>query len=153
MDDAEGEGVLAVLADVREHLRRELVRLADKRKKLIKQRKAQRRSGELEEVDSELEAAGRMLRVVEATEEELEAQGQDGSAGIASDVSSVQAGQEVRRGGSPTMSPSRPLTYARVATSARRRLPSSELAHLRRMSICKLSPFLWESGRTICCRC
>jgi hypothetical protein len=43
-----------------------------------------------------VEAAQRMLGLVEATEQELAAQGQEGSHGDAPDISSIQAGQEVR---------------------------------------------------------
>jgi hypothetical protein len=142
MDDAEAGGALAALAKVREQLRSELVKLAKERKKLIKQRKAQRRRGELEEVDSEVEAKQRMLGLVEATEQELAAQGQEDSHGDAPDSSPIQAGEEVRRDDSTRMSPSRPLTHARVASSASLKPPSSGLAHLRPTSCRKCSPFL-----------
>jgi hypothetical protein len=153
MDDAEAGGALAVLAEVREQLGSELAKLAPRRKELKNQRKAQRYRGELKEVESKVEAMQRMLGLVEATEEQLAAQGLDDSTGGTSDISRIQAGEEVRLTDTPKMSPSRPLTYARVATSASLKLPSSGLAHLPPTSCRMLPPFLWACGRTTCCRC
>jgi hypothetical protein len=94
MDDAEGEGVLAALAEAREHLRSELVRLADERVTL--EAKPEGPVEYLQWLDSEVEGTRRMLGLVEATKEELAAQGQELVHGEKPDKSSTDAGEEVR---------------------------------------------------------
>jgi hypothetical protein len=76
MTDAEGGQGLALLATEREDLRRELAELTDKRKGLEAQREAL--GEELKGVDVEIEATQRMLGLVEATEQQLTAQGEAG---------------------------------------------------------------------------
>jgi TolA-binding protein len=98
MDDAEDGEVLDLLDDLLEDLYGQLVELGDKRKKLIKQRKAQRKRGELEKVDSELEATRRILGLVEATAKELATQGQEGVHEGGAGHSLTDAGKEVRGG-------------------------------------------------------
>jgi vacuolar-type H+-ATPase subunit D/Vma8 len=58
-----------LLDDVREHLLRELVKLAGRRQKLAT--KLEALGKKLKEVDVEMEAKRRMLRLVDVTEQQL----------------------------------------------------------------------------------
>jgi vacuolar-type H+-ATPase subunit D/Vma8 len=90
-EDVQG---LALLGEVREQLLNELVRLADKRKDLEAQLEAALKELYVKEVDVEVKATRRMLGLVEATEQDLAAQGQEDLEGPES------TGKEVRGGGS-----------------------------------------------------
>jgi chromosome segregation ATPase len=103
METAEAREGLAMLGGVRERLLSELVKLSDKRKDLEAQRlrlEAQLKplKKELKEVVLEVEAAQRMLALVEATEQQLAGQGKGGANESGPDHSSAEASTEVRGG-------------------------------------------------------
>jgi chromosome segregation ATPase len=77
MEAAEGGGGLALFAELREQLSRELIKLADKRVRIEAQLEALPK--ELKALDVEVEATRRMLELVEATEQQLAGQGQEGA--------------------------------------------------------------------------
>jgi chromosome segregation ATPase len=96
MDDAEGKGELALLGDLRENLRRQLDSLSDKRKSIEAQLEALGK--ELKGVDVEEEAMRRMLGLVEGTEQQLAAQGQEELHESGPDHAPVEPRVEVRGG-------------------------------------------------------
>jgi hypothetical protein len=155
MDYAEdGEG-LTLLAGVREHLRRELGKLTDKRKDLEAQLEAL--GEELKGVDVEVEAMRRMLGLVEATEQQLAAQGQAGLHESGPDHSSVEASTEVR-GRDITAGQSLSADARVCCSSLRQRLPSNDPDHVRLMPSLSRSPSPrepspWPYGKTTCCHC
>jgi septal ring factor EnvC (AmiA/AmiB activator) len=107
MNGAEGRGELALLGDVRKKLRRELRKLTKERAELKTQLEAL--GEELKEVDVEVEATRRMLGLVEATEQQLAAQGEEELHESEAQNLPVEAGTQVRGGATSTISRS-PLT-------------------------------------------
>jgi hypothetical protein len=146
MDDAEGRGELAALADVREQLLSELAKLMDKRKSLEVQMEAL--GEELKGVDVEVEATRRMLELVEATEQQLAGQGQEElHESEARDVP-VEAGTEVRVG-APAQATVLPLTPVSLrqptpAAALKRSCPSSPDVEPQPLPARALPAALWE---------
>jgi chromosome segregation ATPase len=151
MDNAEGGGGLAPLTSVQQRLLSDLDKLTDKRKNLEAELKALEK--QLKKVDVEVEATRRMLGLVEATEKQLAAQGQDSLHEIGQVP--VETGTKVR-GRFAARSAFWHDTCVLCRNSPRQQLLANEPGKLRRRSRRSLSPrgpFLWPFARTTCCLC